>query len=107
MITIMVVGIGCSGCGLSSAGEIESAVDVGISNEEMIDISEDENLMTENVIVEPEEETFVAYDPNYVVALTTEKTKAYKKNERVNVAEGGHDRVTCFALEDKKTGYFD
>lgn len=27
----------------------------------------------------PEEEAFVAYDPNYVVALATEKTKAYGK----------------------------
>jgi len=40
-IAVMVVGIGCSGCGLSGAGEIESAVDVGISNEEEVDVSEE------------------------------------------------------------------
>ena len=33
----------------------------------------------EEVTEEPEEEAFVAYDPNYVVALATEKTKAYGK----------------------------
>ncbi len=33
----------------------------------------------EEVTEEPEEESFVAYDPNYVVALATEKTKAYGK----------------------------
>lgn len=170
VIAVMVVGIGCSGCGLSGAGEVESAVDVGISNEEVIDISVEELLTTENTTVEsvpeieesvenessvettestvkeaepqentesentessevttssevskeaeteettevapesttekstetpteapkevateevaettteePEEETFVAYDPDYVVALATEKTKAYGK----------------------------
>ena len=30
----------------------------------------------EEVTEEPEEEAFVAYDPNYVVALATEKTKS-------------------------------
>lgn len=171
VIAVMVVGIGCFGCGLSGAGEIESAVDVGISNEEVIDILVEELLTTENTTVEsfpeieesvenessaeitestvvgeesklpevsettevteepevseepvaeesteatpgpttetsteapteaptevpkeettedvsipttedPEEETFVSYDPNYVVALATEKTKAYGK----------------------------
>lgn len=166
-MVVMVVGIGCSECGLSSGGEVESAVDVGISNEEVIDISEEELLATENTTVEsipeieesvenessaettestvvgeeselpevsettevteepevseepvaeetteatpgptietsteaptevpkeettedvsipttedPEKEAFVAYDPNYVVALATEKTKAYGK----------------------------
>lgn len=34
---------------------------------------------TEEVPEEPEEEAFVAYDPNCVVALATEKTKAYGK----------------------------
>lgn len=33
----------------------------------------------EKVTEEPEEEAFVAYDPNYVVALATEKTKMYGK----------------------------
>lgn len=33
----------------------------------------------EEVTEELEEEAFVAYDPNYVVALATEKTKAYVK----------------------------
>lgn len=33
----------------------------------------------EEVTEEPEKEAFVAYDPNYVVALATEKTKAYGK----------------------------
>lgn len=33
----------------------------------------------EEVTEELEEEAFVAYDPNYVVALATEKTKAYGK----------------------------
>lgn len=33
----------------------------------------------EEVTEEPEEEAFIAYDPNYVVALATEKTKAYGK----------------------------
>lgn len=33
----------------------------------------------EEVTEESEEEAFVAYDPNYVVALATEKTKAYGK----------------------------
>ena len=171
VIAVMVVGIGCFGCGLSGAGEIESAVDVGNSNEEVIDILVEELLTTENTTVEsfpeieesvenessaeitestvvgeesklpevsettevteepevseepvaeesteatpgpttetsteapteaptevpkeettedvsipttedPEEETFVSYDPNYVVALATEKTKAYGK----------------------------
>lgn len=162
-MAVMVVGIGCSGCGLSGVGEIESAVDVGISNEEEVDVSEEEILPTENTTdesipeneesveheslaeeiessvegnesessevsestevtgepevseepveeetteaapeptaeasteapdeetteevtepttEEPEEEAFVAYDPNYVVALATEKTKAYGK----------------------------
>lgn len=170
VIAVMVVGIGCSGCGLSDAGEVERVVDVGISNEEVIDSSEIGTFITEDVTVEPvpgieesteqdalvettestveeaepkedtesevaessevttssevseeaetdetiettpestpetsteapaerpkeetteevteptieetEEETFVAYDPNYVVALATEKTKAYGK----------------------------
>lgn len=157
VIAAMVVGIGCSGCGLSCAGEVECVVDVGVTNEEVIDSSNSENLITENVTVEPvpgieeraenessvdttesseiveepvmpevpespevseeteteettettpepttespaeapteepteevtepttevpEEETFVAYDPNYVVALATEKTKSYGK----------------------------
>lgn len=165
VLAVMVVGIGCSGCGLSGGGVVESAVDVGISNEEVIDSSESENLITGKVAVdsvpgieesteqdtlvearestvvvdesessevteaaevpeeaeteetteatpgpttetsteasteapveapkeepseeitettteEPEEEAFVAYDPNYVVALATEKTKAYGK----------------------------
>lgn len=35
--------------------------------------------LAEEVTEEPEEEAFVAYDPNYVVALATEKTKAYGK----------------------------
>lgn len=162
-MAVMVVGIGCSGCGLSGAGEVESAVDVGITNEEVIDVSEEEIFSTENTTgesvleieesvehessteitessvvgnesesseasestevteepevseepvveettesapeptteasaeepaeepteevtepttEEPEEEAFVAYDPNYVVALATEKTKAYGK----------------------------
>lgn len=162
-MAVMVVGIGCSGCGLSGANEIESAVDVGISNEEVVDVSEEAILPTENTTgelipeneesvedessaettesslvgnesessevsestevieepevseepvaeetteaapeptteasteepseepteevtepttEEPEEEAFVAYDPNYVVALATEKTKAYGK----------------------------
>ena len=162
-MAVVVVGIGCSGCGLSGAGEIESAVDVGISNEEVVDVSEEEILPTENTTgelipeneesvehessaettesslvgnesessevsestevieepevseepvveettetapeptmeasteepaeepteevtepttEEPEEEAFVAYDPNYVVALATEKMKAYGK----------------------------
>lgn len=160
---VMVVGIGCSGCGLSGAGEVESAVDVGITNEEVIDVSEEaifsaenttgelileneesveheslaeeiessvegkesessetsestevteepevsEELLaeetteaapeptteasteapaeepteevTESTTEEPEEEAFIAYDPNYVVALATEKTKGYGK----------------------------
>lgn len=163
VIAVMVVGIGCSGCGLSGQGENGSAVDVGILNEEVIDVSEEELLTMENTTVEsipeieesvenessaettksavvgeeaelsedsettdvteepevseetvaeettevapeptteasaeapaeepteevteptteePEEEAFVAYDPNYVVALATEKTKAYGK----------------------------
>ncbi len=153
VIAVMVVEIGCSGCGLSGGGVVESAMDVCISNEEVIDISVEELLTTENTTVEsvpkieeseeessveitkfsvgetepqedteseetteatlgpatetstevpteapteapkeeateevvettteePEEETFVAYDPNYVVALATEKTKAYGK----------------------------
>ena len=161
VIAVMVVGIGCSGCGLSDAGEVERVVDVGISNEEVIDSSEIGTFITEDVTVEPvpgieeraenessvdttesseiveepetpevpespevseeteteettettpepttetsaeapaeepkeeptekvtetitqeeEEEAFVAYDPNYVVALATEKTKAYGK----------------------------
>lgn len=162
-MVVMVVGIGCSGCGLSGAGEVESAVDVGITNEEVIDVSEEVIFSTENTTgesvleieesvehessteitessvvgnesesseasestevteepevseepvveettesapeptteasteepaeepteevtepttEEPEEEAFVAYDPNYVVALATEKTKAYGK----------------------------
>lgn len=162
-MAVMVVGIGCSGCGLSGAGEVESVVDVGISNKELVDVSEEEILLTENTTgelipeneesvedessaettesslvgnesessevsestevieepevseepvveetteiaseptteasteepseepteevtesttEEPEEEAFVAYDPNYVVALATEKTKAYGK----------------------------
>lgn len=160
---IAVMGIGCSGCGLPGAGEVERVVDVGISNEEVIDSSETGTFITEDVTVEPvlqieesgeessvditesseseeepetsegtetevseeteteettevtpkvtpepttetsteaatevpkeetteevavptteelEEETFVAYDSNYVVALATEKTKAYGK----------------------------
>ena len=117
---VMVVGIGCSGCGLSGAGEVESAVDVGITNEEVIDVSEEAIFSAENttgelipeneesveheslaeeiessvegkesessetsesteVTEEPEEEAFIAYDPNYVVALATEKTKGYGK----------------------------
>lgn len=36
-------------------------------------------VVTEPTTEEPEEEVFVAYDPNYVVALATEKTKAYGK----------------------------
>ncbi len=159
VIAVMVIGIGCSRCSLSSGGEVESEMDVGISNEEVVDYSETENLITENVTVEPvwqveesteessvdttessesvegseaskvteavevteeteteettestpeptteksteapmeepteepieevtetrteeQENTFVAYDPNYVVALATEKTKAYGK----------------------------
>lgn len=156
-MAVMVVGIGCSGCGLFRGGEVESIVDVGVTNEEVIDSSESETLIMENAMVEsvlqieesaenessvdttefseiveepvtpevpespevseeteteettettpeptteapaeapteepteevtepttevPEEETFVAYDPNYVVALATEKTKAYGK----------------------------
>ena len=35
--------------------------------------------VTEPTTEEPEEEAFVAYDPNYVVALATEKTKTYGK----------------------------
>lgn len=35
--------------------------------------------VTEPTTEEPEEEAFVAYDPNYVVALATKKTKAYGK----------------------------
>ena len=117
---VMVVGIGCSGCGLSGAGEVESAVNVGITNEEVIDVSEEAIFSAENttgelipeneesveheslaeeiessvegkesessetsesteVTEEPEEEAFIAYDPNYVVALATEKTKGYGK----------------------------
>lgn len=139
VIAVTVVGIGCSGCGLSGGGEIESAVDVDISNEEVINSSETETLTTKDVTVEAvsgieesavqevqvettestgeeaetqedkesevteslevsaspevseetgteetpeattEEEAFVAYDPNYVVSLATEKTKAYGK----------------------------
>lgn len=163
VIAVMAIGVSCSGCGLSGVGEVESAVDVGITNEEVIDVSEEEILPTENTtgesipeneesvepessaeaiessvvgnesesseasettevteelevseepvaeetteskteptteapaeapkeelpeeITEPtleetEEEAFVAYDPNYVVALATEKTKAYGK----------------------------
>lgn len=164
VIAVMSIGISCYGCGLSGAGEIESVVDVGISNEEVVGTSETETLIKENAIVEsvseieesveqevpvettestveeaeteviessevpelpevteetvpeettevtsepttetsteapteapkeepseeiteptteePEEEAFVAYDPNYVVALATEKTKAYGK----------------------------
>lgn len=156
-MAVMVVGIGCSGCGLFGGGEVESIVDVGVTNEEVIDSSESETLIMENAMVEsvlqieesaenessvdttefseiveepvtpevpespevseeteaeetsettpeptteapaeapteeptekvtepttevPKEETFVAYDPNYVVALATEKTKAYGK----------------------------
>lgn len=33
--------------------------------------------VTEPTTEEPEEDAFVAYDPNYVVTLATEKTKAY------------------------------
>lgn len=157
VIAVIVVGIGCSGCGLSDGGKIESAMDVGISNEELVDSSESGAFITEDVTAEPvlgieerveensveetessgvvdesdesessevteepvaeetietipelspetstealaeapteepteevaepitekpEEEAFVAYDPNYVVALATEKTKAYGK----------------------------
>lgn len=162
-IAVMVVGIGCSGCGVFGGAEVESTVDVGISNEEVIDSSETETSITEDVIIEPvpgieesmeqdalvettestveeaepkedtesevaessevttssevseeaeteeitetttestpetsteapaeapteeptteesEEDAFVEYDPNYVVALATEKTKAYGK----------------------------
>ena len=163
-MAVVVVGISCSGCGLSGGAEFESAVDIGITNEEIIDSSESETLITENemaelvseieesteqdalvettestVETEPQEATesevtesskdpempeiseetgteetiegtsepttetpteapteepneevtettteetenaFVAYDPNYVVALATEKTKAYGK----------------------------
>lgn len=35
--------------------------------------------VTEPTTEEPEKEAFVAYDPNYVVTLATEKTKAYGK----------------------------
>lgn len=52
VIAVMVVVIGCSGCGLSSGGEIESAVDVDIPNEEVINSSETETLTTEDVTVE-------------------------------------------------------
>ena len=47
-MAVMVVGIGCSGCGLFGDAEIESAVDAGISNEEVVDVSEEEILPTEN-----------------------------------------------------------
>ena len=40
-MAVVGVGIGCSGCGLSGVGEVESAVDVGISNEEVVDVSEE------------------------------------------------------------------
>lgn len=163
VITVMAIGISCSGCGISGAGAVENAVNVGISNEEVVDVSEEAILPTENTTgesapeieesvehessakatepsevgnesesseasestevteepevsekpveeetteaapeptaeasteapaeetteevtepttEEPEEEAFVAYDPNYVVALATEKTKAYGK----------------------------
>lgn len=140
VIAVMVVGSGCSGCGLSGAGEVERVEDVGATNEEVIDYSNSENLITENVTVEQvlgieesteqdalvettestveeaeteettettpestpetsteapaeesieevaeptteesEEDAFVAYEPNSVVALATEKTKAYGK----------------------------
>lgn len=150
-MAVMVVGIGCTGCGLFDGAEFERAVDVGITNEEVIDSSETETFITEDVTVEPvlkikesgeessvdttesseseeepetsegteteetteatpgpttetsteapveapkeetsegiteptteepEEEAFVSYDPNYVVAFATEKTKAYGK----------------------------
>ena len=156
VIAVMVVGIGCSGCGLSGVSEFESITDVGILNVEGIVASEEETLIvefiseavpetdesmekevpsditessvaseepeapevtelpeapeetesvettesnqepaaettpeipreepaekvTEPTTEEPEKEAFVAYDPNYVVALATEKTKAYGK----------------------------
>lgn len=162
-MAVMVVGVGCSGCGLSGGTKFESTVDGGISNEEVVGSSETETLVKENAIVEsvseieesveqevpvettesiveeaeseedtesevtetsevseetdteetteatPEpttetssatpaeepteepteevtestteeaENAFVAYDPNYVVALATEKTKSYGK----------------------------
>lgn len=152
VIAVMVVGIGCSGCGLFGVSEFEIITDAGISNAEEIDVSEEETLIVEEtseavpetdesmeqevssditessvdseeseapevtelleapeetesvettesnpepatettteipreesaeeVTEEPEKEAFVAYDPNYVVALATEKTKAYGK----------------------------
>ena len=156
VIAVMVVGIGCSGCGLFGGSEFETITDAGISYEEEMDVSEEETLIveetseavpetdesmeqevssditessvdsenpeapevtelpevpeetesvettetnpepatetnpeisreepaeevTEPTTKKPEEEAFVAYDPNYVVALATEKTKAYGK----------------------------
>lgn len=152
VIAVMVVGIGCSGCGLFGVSEFESITDVGILNVEGIVASEEETLIVEftseavpetdesmeqeipsditessvaseepeapevtelpeapeetesvettesnpepatettteiprgesaeEVTEEPEEEAFVAYDPNHVVALAISKTKAYGK----------------------------
>lgn len=152
MTMVLAVGLGGSGCVLSGNRGFKTITDAGISNEEEIDVSEEETLIAEEtseavletdesmehevssditessvaseepeapevtelpeapeetesvettesnpepatettteiprgesaeeVTEEPEEEAFVAYDPNHVVALAISKTKAYGK----------------------------
>lgn len=86
VIAVMVVGIGCFGCGLSGAGEIESAVDVGISNEEVIDILVEELLTTENTTVEsiPEIEESVEHESS---AEETESSVEGNESKSSEVSE--------------------
>lgn len=85
-MVVMVVGIGCSGCGLSGASEIESAVDVGISNEEVVDVSEEAILPTENMTGEliPENEESVEAESS---AETTESSLVGNESESSEVSE--------------------
>lgn len=85
-MAVMVVGIGCSGCGLSGAGEVESVVDVGISNEEVVDVSEEEIFLTENTTGEliPENEESVEDESS---AETTESSLVGNESESSEVSE--------------------